>query len=63
MQNNQKDKGTLARKIMGIERMLVGSSYKQGQTYVDPRKKASERWNPNRKTETIAVRSMATEVE
>lgn len=46
-----------------IERMLIRSSYNPGQTYVDPRKKARERWNPNRKTETTAVRSMATEVE
>lgn len=32
-------------------------------TYVEPRKKASERWNPKRNTDTIAVRSIATEVE
>ncbi len=32
-------------------------------TYVDPRKKARDRWKPNKKTDTTAVRSMATEVE
>lgn len=32
-------------------------------TYVEPRKKARERLNLNRKTETTAVSSIATEVE
>lgn len=32
-------------------------------TYVEPRKKARERLNPNKKTDTTAVSSIATEVE
>lgn len=32
-------------------------------TYVDPRKNARDKWKLNKKTDTIAVRSIATEVE
>jgi len=35
----------------------------QFSTYVDPRKNARDRWKLNKKTDTIAVRSIATEVE
>ncbi|CAD5181688.1 unnamed protein product, partial [Musa acuminata subsp. burmannicoides] len=31
-------------------------------SYVDPRKKASDGWKPKRDTDTTAVRSIATEV-
>ena len=35
----------------------------QFSTYVDPRKNARDRWKLNKKTDMIAVRSIATEVE
>lgn len=39
------------------------NNHLQYNTYVDPRKNASERWKLKRKTDTTAVSSIATEVE
>lgn len=37
--------------------------YTETETTVDPRKNARDRWKPNKKTDTIAVRGIATDVQ
>ena len=50
---------------MDYNRSLVNTSCDRASmsTYVDPSKDARDRWKPNKKTDTIAVRSIATDVE
>lgn len=54
----------LVRPIMGYKAPVeISCCCTSITTYVDPRKNARDRLKPNKKTDTIAVRSIATEVE